>query len=262
MSPKVTIIIPISRPDYLAQVFAYLELMDCDNNNTNILAIVDGDSDLFVDARNRVTQSKFSNRLCVEYKPPTKDVPGEINPRRLRIADIHNQLKQYIGECDYIFGVEDDTLVPKYALKYLLEDLDLYPHAGFIEGVEIGRRHIPYVGAWKLDDIYEPTLIKSVVPNKENQMVVEIDAGGFYCFITSRDIYMSHIFQPYKNNILGPDVDFGTSLREFGYMNYLDWRINCIHRSGDKSLSFPKTPIRQAILKKQGIRWIEMSNNA
>ena len=47
------------------QVFASLELLECERDRTSLLAFVAGDADLFLTARNLVEQSKFAERLCV-----------------------------------------------------------------------------------------------------------------------------------------------------------------------------------------------------
>lgn len=255
MKNKVTIVMPVSRPDYIHQVFAYLELMDCDNNNTSLLVIVDGDDSLYVDARNRTEFSKFTNRLCVKFEDTLGIEKDTILSRRLRISEIHNQVKKYVGDCDYIMGVEDDTLVPRHALNKLLKDYAIYPHAGFIEGVELGRWGTFYVGAWKSDDVYDPKSIVSMLPPHDLNQVEEIDSGGFYCFMTPREIYMSHIFETFENNTLGPDAEFGMSLRRMGFMNYIDWSINCIHRNGDDSIGYPKNIPQQVEFAKNDGSW-------
>jgi hypothetical protein len=50
----------------------------------------------------------------------------------------------------------------------------------FIEGVELGRWGVPYVGAWRADDVYEPTKFESAMPQEGPTAgsVEEIDAGG------------------------------------------------------------------------------------
>jgi len=252
---KVTIVLPISRADYLAQVFAYLELMDCDAGNTNLIAIVDGSNELYVDARNRVEMSKFAERLCVKYDDPGVYNKNDILDRRERISDIHNTVKTYIGECDYIFGVEDDTLVPKHALQQLLKGYVLYPYAGFIEGVELGRWSTYYVGAWKVDDVYNPTNIKSQLPPDSQYTIQEIDSGGFYCFLTKRDNYINHTFKTFNNNTLGPDVDFGISLRRQGFSNYIDWGVSCIHRNRTQNISLAKDTPETVEFFKNGEFW-------
>jgi hypothetical protein len=58
--PATTIILPISREQHLLKVFASLELLECDRQRTSLPAFVDGESDLFMTARNLVEQSKFA----------------------------------------------------------------------------------------------------------------------------------------------------------------------------------------------------------
>jgi len=236
---KVTIFLPISR-DYIDRVFARLELLECDSSYTNLLVMVDGnDQDLFLKARNLTEKSKFNERLCIQYK--SDRVPQNIPERRQRIADIKNKSREYIGDCDYIFGIEDDTLVPPDALKKLIQGINNHPNAGIIEGVELGRWQIPYVGGWKFDSVYTPTNIQSVMPGDSE----EIDAGGFYCYITSRNNYINHDYKPYST-ILGPDVNYGISLRQKGLKNYIDWTVDCIHldKNGNELSLVNKRPIQ------------------
>jgi len=255
LKQKVTIVLPISRVEYLAQVFAYLELMDCDAGNTNIITIVDGDTALYIDARNRTEQSKFAERLCIQYEDLTQESKTSILGRRLRISDIHNQVKKHIGKCDYVLGIEDDTLIPKSTVTRLLQDFTLFPHAGFITGLELGRWGITYAGAWLADDLYNPQLLATIPQPDKETAIQEIDAAGFYCFMTTRENYVTHLFQPYDNNALGPDVNFGMELRRLGFMNYIDFRVNCIHRNGNESISYPKYPMQRVQFTKEESGW-------
>jgi hypothetical protein len=253
---KVTIVLPVSRSDYLLQVFTALEMMECDESKTTLLVIVDGDATLFVDVRNRVELSKFSERLCVQYnsKKPVKKY--SVPHRRKRIADIHNFAKQYIGKSDFILGVEDDTLIPPHTLDRFMQDYAEKPFAGFIEGVELGRWGVYYIGAWKFDDVYEPTTVTSQLGlDEELSPLQEIDSGGFYCFLTRKEVYMDHEFDTFENGTLGPDVNFGISLRREGYMNYIDWRVNCIHRHGDLNIRMPKYSPQQVRYTKTKDKW-------
>lgn len=232
-----TILIPVSRLDYIDQIFHRLELLICDRARTNILTIVDGDSQLFTKVRNLTELSKFGERLCVQFisKNPLRQF--DILGRRNRIASIHNFAKQYINSGEFVFGIEDDTIVPSTALKNLMTDFSYEPFAGFIQGVELGRWGISYVGAWRVNDIYEPTLIESL---PEGEGLQPIDAGGLYCFLTRTETYLNHEFKTFENNGLGPDVDFGISLRREGMQNFIDWKINCIHKSKDKDIILGK----------------------
>ena len=245
MQDKVTIIMPVSRADYLSPVFSALEVLECDRRYTNLVVIVDGDDKLFINVRNLTAMSKFNETLCVPYskRDEPKVIETDLIGRRQRIADIHNELKTLIGECKYVLGIEDDTVIPPKTLAHLLEDLSEVPHAGFIQGVELGRWHKPYIGAWLADDIYEPHLMSSIMPRSEfdstrgNKAYEPIDAGGLFCFISKKEIYTSHDFKTFENNGMGPDADYGMTLRQLGYSNFIDWRIKCIHLFGDEKIS-------------------------
>lgn len=256
----VTIFLPVSRATYLQQVFTALELLDCDREKTNLLVLVDGDATLFIDARNRTELSKFASRLCVQWKSKHTLRHYDIAGRRMRIADIHNDAKQYIGECEFIFGVEDDTIIQSNSLKKLLADFGRYPYAGFIQGVQLGRWGIPHVGAWLFDDIYEPTKITSATPNKG---VLPIDAGGFYCYLTRKVDFVKHDYKPFDGNSLGPDVDFGIELRRAGIQNYIDWSIETIHKSKDKDITPMNTEVRNVTFMKNAHgRWRQRNHTS
>lgn len=252
MNQNVTIVLPVSREDYLDKVFATLELTECNRNTTNLLVIVDGDSNLFVKTRNFVEMSKFAERLCIKFSDETKTPRYSTQMRAKRIAKIHNEIKEHIWKCDYIFGLEDDTIIPYDAIKKLLRNYSNYPHAGFIQGVELGRWGVPYVGAWQVDDVYEPTKINSILPGTGLQ---EIDAGGFYCFLTTRDNYATHNFKPWQQNGLGPDVDFGLTLREMGQLNYIDWSIRCVHKRDKGPIGLHNTKPQVVSMNNDNGRW-------
>lgn len=252
MQPSVTIILPVSRDNFLNKVFPSLEMLRCDKTKTNLLVIVDGDNNLFVKTRNLVSESKFNQSLCIQFKSEHVLKHYDINARRLRISDIHNEIKQHLWDTIFILGIEDDTVVPNNTLQKLLKDFIDLPHAGFIEGVELGRWGVPYVGAWRFDDIYEPKQISSII-KKDN--IEKVDAGGFYCFMSRLDTYESHDFKPFDGNSLGPDVNYGISLRRQGYENYIDWSISCKHLTKDKSISLFNTTPKKITFTKRDNRW-------
>lgn len=228
-----TIILLVSRPQYLELVFAGLELLECDSKQTNLLVIVDGDSELFVTTRNKTEISKFNDRLCVQYKSKDKMKNNDLNHRRRRIADIHNFAKQFIKKSQFIFCMEDDTTFGVGTLTRLLRNYEMLPYAGFIQGSQIGRHGIAHYGAWKVDDIYEPTQIRSLLPSNMStpwkDHIGECDAGGLFCVLTRAENYMAHDFKPFDSGDLGPDFDYGLELRRQGYRNYTDWGITCNH---------------------------------
>lgn len=243
--------------DYLDAIFARLEFLTCDRTKTNLLVAVDGPPELFVAARNAVEASKFNQRLCVQFNSKHKLRKFDIMGRRMRIADVHNFMKEHIVNSDYIFGLEDDTIINANTLELLLKDYGLYPYAGLIQGVQLGRWGVPYVGAWEANDVYEPSEMRSLMPPPANSklMVQEIDAGGFYCFVTRADNYLKHTFKPFDINGMGPDVDYGIALRQQGLVNYIDWRVTTTHKSKQGDINLLTTQPRVTTLKKKENRW-------
>ena len=116
---RTTIVLPVSRPDWLPIVFAALELLDCDREQTSLLTYVDGDASLFLTARNLTEQSKFASRLCIQRKPDSRP-RYDLRARRIRISTLHNELKQHVPGCDYVFSIEDDGTFRPDALRRLL----------------------------------------------------------------------------------------------------------------------------------------------
>jgi hypothetical protein len=149
--------------------------------------------------------------------------------------------------------VEDDTIVPTSALYKLHQHYITYPHAGFIQGIEVGRWGVPYLGAWKLDDIYNTKKISSTKLYTDLQ---EIDAGGFYCFMTKTDTYLNHEFKTFENNSLGPDVDFGITLRRQGLMNYTDYSIACKHLTNNGEITVNNQQIEEIDFNLENNRWV------
>lgn len=241
----VTIVIPVSRDLFLLRLFASLEILECDPAQVNLLVYVDGDYNLFEKARNFTVNSKFADRLCVYREKGLPNV-GSIRGRRKRISEIHNEIKGLLKKVDYVFIIEDDTIIPPNTLKTLLNDYSNYPYAGFISGVQVGRWGYAHIGAWNTDDIYEPSEITSVGIDKG---VREIDAAGLYCCLIKFDNYYTHSFSPYES-ILGPDVDFGIKLRQSGLKNYINYDIKCSHLTKRGEITVQNSDIVQVQFKR------------
>lgn len=250
-----TIVLPISRIQYLDQIFACLEYLECNAEQTNLLGIVDGDINLYEIARNKIELSKFNDRLCVQYKAKDKLKNYDIMHRRRRISDIHNFAKQYIQKSEYIFCMEDDTTFRPHTLEKLRHDYSTLPFAGMIQGYALGRHGIPHFGSWNFDEIYEPRCIVSQNKGKDIQ---ETDAGGLYCTLTKAETYMAHTFEPFHDG-LGPDVNYGIELRRQGYKNYTDWTLPCIHHTKDGDIIPNQNISQQVQFIKTEHRWRQKS---
>ena len=262
---KTTIILPVSRHEHINRIFSSLELLECDKRQTNLLVMVDARDDisLFLKARNLTNESKFNEKLCVFYDDDFSGDTDTIKGRRIRISNIHNQIRSILtsdykfAKSNYIFGVEDDTIVPPDALIKLHHGYMIYPNAGFIEGLELGRHSDTYVGAWRVDDIYTTSSFTSLSEQDISGEIQPIDSGGLYCFLTKYHAYIDHIFKPFENNDLGPDANFGISLRRDGYENFIDTSIRCIHLSGNDRIVYPKNKIVQIEVRKNKHGWTQ-----
>jgi len=252
MLDNITILLLVSRNDFLERILTSIELLECNNMKTSLIVIVDGDNKLFLDVRNVVEFSKYDQSICIQYKSKEKKSQFDVMQRRKRISAIHNFAKEYINDNGLIMGIEDDTIVPHDALIKMHKEYIYNNHIGFIQGIELGRWGIPYLGAWLVNDIYDTTSIKSTLLLEG---IHEVDAGGFYCFMTRTDTYLNHTFKPFENNDLGPDVDFGITLRRNGLINYTDYSIKCIHLDKDKELIIGKEDIQIVNLIKADNRW-------
>ncbi len=255
---ETTILLLVSRDDFLQRVLTSIELLECDHTRTNILCIVDGPPELYVKARNIVSDMKYNTRLTVTTNqhsaPPRMDIPT----RRQRIADAHNQARGLIAhEHGYIFSVEDDTIVPRLALKRLLAVAGENRAFGMAEGVELGRWGVPYVGAWRVNDIYDVNEIKSIEYKDRNAGYEEIDAGGLYCALIRADLYKLHEF--HAKNGLGPDVNFGIELRQLGFQNFIHWGVHCKHYNkvmGKETIVEPSDGSQEVTLTKiNDVKW-------
>lgn len=218
---KITAIFPVSRTSYLDRVIE--SLLNQTHKPNNLIVIFDGVDSDFLYVRNKVVGLDFENILCV---PSNNTRPAfTIAERRWHIVNIHNQFKELIGDCDWVFSVEDDGILPPDALEKLVNRVD--NATGMVTGVELGRWGIPYVGAWRVDDVFNPQKVTSVENKTDTNELEEIDGCGLYCALIRADLYKEHIFD--TRNGLGPDVNLGLFLRQKGYKNYIDWSIHLTH---------------------------------
>lgn len=226
-----------------------LDFLECDRDHTNLLVYVDGDLQLYEVARNLTTASNFREKLCIYRRKGLPNV-GSVIRRRERIAAIHNEIKDLINPCSYVFMIEDDTLFPYSTLKQMLTAYTEHPHAGLVSAIELGRWGFLHIGAWTVNDIYNVTQITSIDKPKKKQ---RIDAAGFYCCLTKYTYYKQHIFRPYMD-VLGPDVDYGLSLRTQGLINFV-LPIECVHMDKREDITFNDADIVKIELNRVNNDW-------
>lgn len=220
---KITTILPVSRIKYLDRVLE--SLLNQTVKINNLIVIFDGPDGEFLQVRNRIAELDIENTLCV----PTQNsrMAYTIAERRWHIVAIHNQIRELLGDCDWVFSIEDDGILPSNALQDLRAVVSNHDDVGMVTGVELGRWGIPYVGAWQVDDIVEPKRISSMENKVGEQLTEEIDGCGLYCALIRADMYKEHEFD--TRNGLGPDVNLGLFLKQKGYKNYITWSIPVTH---------------------------------
>lgn len=244
----ISILLPVSRPNFLRQVFTQLELLDLGGHEVSLFVYVDGDLQLFEKAQSWLVNSKFSNKRIVYRRKGLPNV-SHIRSRRQRIADIHNELKEYLEEQSaYVLSIEDDTLFPADGLVRLLDGYKEHPSAGFISGVQIGRWGFDHVGAWKM----EKNTITSL-PVLEG--LQEVTAAGLYFCLVKSEVYKSGVFVPFED-ILGPDFTFGLVLTRLGYKNYVDFEVKCTHLTNKESIGFDNREVIQVGFVKEENHWL------
>lgn len=229
----ITIILAVSRADFLERVITAIELLECNKDETNLLCIVDGDDQLYLRTRNLVNDTKFAERLTVKANLDDNRSKLDVPTRRRRIAAIHNQARGLVRHTHgYVLSVEDDTTFRPDALQRLLRVAVNERAFAMAEGVELGRWGVPYVGAWEADDVYELTQLKSIQNKQDITEATKhdnIDAGGLYFALIKADLYKYHEFT--CENGLGPDVNFGIDNRRLGFENFIVWQVPCVHHN-------------------------------
>jgi glycosyltransferase involved in cell wall biosynthesis len=221
---KITTILPVSRISYLDRVLD--SLLAQTYKPQNLIVIFDGNERDFLTVRNKVVELDFDNVLCVASH---ETVPAfSIHERRWHIVRIHNQARELIGDADWIFSIEDDGILPPNALERLVNVVKEKEDVGMVTGVELGRWGVPYVGAWRVDDVANPRKVASLESHaSETPFIEELDGCGLYCALIRADKYKEHTFD--TRNGLGPDVNLGLYLRQQGFKNYIDWGIHVTH---------------------------------
>lgn len=233
---KITTILPVSRIQYLDRVLE--SLVNQTYKPNNLIVVYDGYDEQYLHVRNKIVELKFDNVLCV---PSNNGSPAHTIPdRRNHIVGVHNQMRELIEECDYIFSIEDDGILPPDALQKLVKQMKLHEDAGMITGVELGRWGVKYVGAWTVDDLFEPKEVTSLDNKTYSDDIDQIDGCGLYCALIRADCYKTHEF--FTKNGLGPDINLGLYMRQNGFKNYIDWSIHVTHLTFTNGLELEISP--------------------
>lgn len=135
-----------------------------------------------------------------------------------------------------LINIEDDTLVPSDAILRLLQDRKKFGSKTFITGVECNRgndlRRNSRLGAYWVR-CEDEKLLERVSASPTCKGVVEIDACGHFCFITSKALFRRGFKNMYryqnKSFHFAPDTYHTYNLKNQGVKILMDTNIQCIH---------------------------------
>lgn len=230
MHPVITIFCAFTRLWAVDRWLENLANIEHDPALTNLAFIVDADEPGIMVRLKRFAKDRGYRDLRIEMNSNWSPNESRVSVRRQRIAEIKNRSKELVRAADgeYIISFEDDTVFDRLESvdQLLLPLLGGNSKVGFVQGVQCGRWGVRMIGAWKVDDVALPTRAETLLPGEGYG---EIDAGGFYGYATTRELYLNHDYYSGHSQIWGPDVNFGLWVRQQGLKCLVDWSINFGH---------------------------------
>lgn len=232
----ITTVVTISRANRISHVVSELSKAIREGFEHHLMIIIDNKTISAFELNKRIASSEFAQYITklkvlnTGKRPPSNlDVPT----RRNRIAACHKEARRCISQEGLVFGFEDDTILPEDVISliyhsYLQAESISDRAIGFIEGVQVARWGVPYIGAWKREDDHS---FVSLLQKSEFEVLEQITGGGLYCFLTPADLYCSASFS--WEEPVGPDVWYGVECISKGYTNYIDWNLPCGHYSNE-----------------------------
>lgn len=241
MHPVITIFCAFTRYWAVSRWLECLESMPHDPALTNIAIIIDLDDPRILRAVRAFVEPRGYRSFVFKMNEHWHPNEVRLKIRRARIADIKNQSKDLINQCDgdYVIGLEDDTIFPDLDIMRLLKPLIDNLSVGFVEGVQCGRWGVKMIGAWEVDDTRNPTKASTILkrpPYGDTMSYQNIDGGGFYGYATTKKLYLYHEYYSATTQPYGPDVNFGLWLRNYGYECLIDWDTVFGHSDFNKVL--------------------------
>lgn len=219
--PPITVFCAFTRLEFVDRWFQDLYSTDLNPENTNLVLIIDtAEPRIYAKIMEQMNFVKFKRFWIVRnYEHHVNEV--NIPIRRRRIAEIHEQAKEYIRQTDgeYVLGLEDDTVFTNLCVNRLYQ-LASQEGVGFVSAYQAGRWHNKIIGIWQFNDIDDMKECWTVLPSVN---IEECDAAGFYCYLTRTSRFMAHKYEWLDWQPWGPDVNYGIWLRQLGFKNYVDW---------------------------------------
>lgn len=258
-NPKNCLFIPWTRTTWAREILYAIDQLIIARSDFEVVFYIDtDDKDLYNILHSWAilqTQQGWNGIKLVKSGNPPPETYSPI-PRRARIVSMKEDSKQYISASNYVFGIEDDTLFPNNAFALLKDIFDKTPDCGFAQGVQMGRWGLNVIGAWRTDDVNNPTEMGTIEMPSEVDRRIEIDGGGFFCYLTPVHLYKAHKYY-WLDECFGPDSTYGIELRKKGYGCYMDSGLVCVHLTDQGRLEPNFRNVVSVKWEKRGSRWVK-----
>lgn len=237
----ITLLMPVTRAWRVATIAEMLSKHDYTGFKVEILICIDTTEITEHYVRNAFEKWEVPKPYTIIH---TGNHPmGEINQtrRRNRIAEMLTFASKHIGDTDFVYMVEDDTDVKPNALQSLMASHKAFEDAGvkvgIVEGVQVGRHGYRMIGAWRMNDLHNPTVMETI-PYNQSDLYDKIDGGGLYCFVVRTPLFKAHAWT-WQYECFSVDTTFGISLRKQGYQNFIDWMVQTGHAQQGHGALYP-----------------------
>lgn len=256
--PVITIFCSFTRRWAVDRWLENLAEVQHDPAMTNLCILVDCDEIYIVNMVKKFAEQRNYRNFVYKMNPDNHPNEVRLGIRRQRVADVKNQSKDLIIQCDgdIIIGLEDDTVFDRlhnfeqlYG-RLLQTDNDV----AFVEGVQMGRWGANMIGVWEADVPATPDRIQTLLPPQDSQTLPdnpfqEITGGGFYGYATFRDLYLNHEYYTSSAQPWGPDVNYGFWLHQQGYKVLVNWEVMFGHNDHGSVLYPDALPPRQRLVQ-------------
>ena len=190
------------------------------------VAYVDSDTASLARAvTERATALGFTVRDHITGMTPPRE--RSRHERRRRHLLMRAASRALVGDGPLLL-LEDDTLIPPDTFAHLSEARG---RCDWATGAEVGRWDRRPVGAWHIEAQGRLATVTSLMPSPEPEA---IDAGGFYCALTTGAVYRTLDFSRW-NGPMPLDIAATWGLTLAGHRLMIDWRVPCDHLMPDGS---------------------------
>ena len=205
--------------------------------------------DILTEVGNDLKERFYTLRLIKTFRQGSRSLRTnpQQNFRKSKlpfIYEAYRDIARLVTTKNFI-NIEDDTICPPHTIMRLLSHINTRGRDIFISGIEPNRGPDPEIKSrlgvhyiYRINNL----MLQRVSLSPKCQGVKEVDACGWYCFLTSTKVWRSGFkgMPDYLNNIphFALDMFHTNNIKRKGYPVLADFRIHCfhIHPTPDKIL--------------------------